>query len=44
MKFMVTIYITTFLIFIFKAHGNYSILQAPHLNYYVIIRKHKHYL
>ena len=41
---MVTIYIPIFIIFIFKVHGNYSIPQAHHLNYDVIIRNHKHYL
>ena len=29
---------------IFGAHGNYSIPQAHHLNYDVIIRNHEHYL
>ena len=37
-------YITIPIIFIFKAHGNYSIPQAHHLNYDVIIKNHKHYL
>ena len=30
---MVTIYITTFIIFIFKTHGNYS-LYKPIINFY----------
>ena len=44
MKRVVIIYITISVIFIFKAHGKYSILQALHLNYDVIIRNHEHYL
>ena len=44
MKRVVIIYITTSIIFILKAHGNYSIPQAHHLNYNAIIRNHEHYL
>ena len=33
---MVIIYITTSIIYIFKAHGKYSIPQAYHLKYDVI--------
>ena len=44
MKHVVIIYITTSIIFIFKNLGNYSIPQAHHLNYDVIVRNHEYYL
>ena len=44
MKHMVIICITTSIIYIFNAHGKYSIPQAYHLNYDAIVRSHEQYL